>query len=94
MIVRIVKMTFDPGKVDEFLEVFAMYKENIRKQEGCSHLDLLRDVNSPNIFFTYSHWENEECLNNYRDSELFKTVWGKTKILFEKKAEAWSLSKQ
>ena len=94
MIVRIVKMTFLPEKVEQFLEVFDAYKEYIRKQEGCTHLDLLKDIKSPNVFFTYSHWESEEYLNNYRDSELFSKVWGKTKTLFETKAEAWSLSKQ
>lgn len=94
MIVRIVKMTFVPGKTEAFLEVFDTYREHIRKQQGCIHLDLLRDIKSPNVFFTYSHWENEDDLNNYRDSELFATVWGKTKLLFEIKAEAWSLNKQ
>ena len=32
-------------------------------------------------------------LNNYRNSELFKDVWSKTKILFNKKPEAWSTKK-
>ena len=35
----------------------------------------------------------KDDLNNYRNSELFKDVWSKTKILFNKKPEAWSTKK-
>lgn len=91
MIIRIVKMTFDPARVSEFVKVFDASKERIRNFEGCSHLKLLNDINSPNIFFTYSHWESEDHLNAYRDSELFKTTWAQTKVLFAEKPEAWSV---
>ncbi len=91
MIIRIVKMTFEPEKVNGFLKIFGASKHLIRNMDGCLHLELLNDINSANIFFTYSHWVSENDLNNYRNSELFKSVWGKTKILFAAKAEAWSV---
>jgi heme oxygenase (mycobilin-producing) len=94
MIIRIVKMTFMPEKVNEFLEIFNSSKQLIRNFEGCSHLELLNDINSPNIFFTYSYWQCETHLNNYRDSELFGSVWKKTKPLFSAKAEAWSVEQK
>ncbi len=87
-------MTFEHNKVEQFLEVFHSSKHLIRGFQGCSHLELLNDISSPNIYFTYSHWANEESLNNYRNSELFKTVWGKTKILFSAKTEAWSVTQK
>jgi len=92
MIIRIVKMTFEPAKVNDFLIIFNESKQRIRDMEGCSHLELLNDINSPNIYFTYSYWNSETDLNNYRNSELFKNVWIKTKNLFSSKAEAWSLN--
>lgn len=91
MITRIVKMTFDPQKVDEFVDTFNDSKLLIRNSEGCTHLELLRDINNPNIFFTYSQWKSEIELNKYRNSELFEKVWAKTKILFNAKPEAWSV---
>ena len=91
MLIRIVKMTFRTEKIDEFLDIFDSSKEKIRAFEGCHHLKLLRDVNSPNIFFTYSHWESEEDLNNYRKSEFFISTWAKTKTLFAEKAVVNSL---
>lgn len=94
MIIRIVKMTFKPEKVNEFLEVFNSSKQHIRNMEGCTHLELLNDIDAANIFFTYSYWNSENDLNSYRDSELFKNVWAKTKILFDAKAEAWSVEQK
>jgi heme-degrading monooxygenase HmoA len=61
---------------------------------GCNHLELLNDIKTSNIFFTYSYWDSENDLNNYRDSELFKEVWSKTKVLFNDKPEAWSVEQQ
>ncbi len=91
MIIRIVKMTFQPEKVNEFLEIFNSSKQFIRNSKGCTHLELLNDIHSPTIFFTYSYWDSEDDLNNYRNSELFENVWSKTKVLFAEQAEAWSV---
>lgn len=91
MIIRIVKMTFEPEKVNEFLETFNASKLLIRNFDGCSYLELLNDIDQPNIYFTYSYWRSEIELNNYRNSELFNKVWANTKILFSAKPEAWSL---
>lgn len=91
MIKRFVKMTFKPEHVQEFVDLFNSKKAFIAAVEGCTHLELLQDVDNPSIFFTYSIWENTECIENYRYSELFKSVWAKTKPLFSSNAEAWSL---
>lgn len=93
MLVRIVKMSFEPSKIEEFLANFEANKSKIRAFEGCNFLELYRDQNNTNIFFTYSYWNSENDLNNYRHSDLFKSVWAKTKPLFNAKPEAWSVSK-
>lgn len=89
--IRIVKMTFNPDKVDEFLENFNENRQHIRNFEGVEHLELLNDKNDSNIYFTYSIWKSPEYLEKYRHSDLFKAVWAKTKPLFIEKAEAWSV---
>ncbi len=90
-ITRLVKMTFRKEEVETFQKIFSENKKFIAAFEGCLHLELQRDVNAPNIFFTISKWRSEKELDNYRNSELFKNVWAKTKVLFGEKAEAWSL---
>jgi quinol monooxygenase YgiN len=93
MFVRIVKMSFEPSKIDEFLYNFEANKHNIRAFEGCEFLELYRDKHHTNIFFTYSYWNSETDLEQYRHSDLFKAVWSKTKPLFNQKPEAWSVDK-
>ena len=94
MIIRIVKMTFEEDKTNEFEALFNSNKTKIRSFEGCIHLELLKDINQPNIYFTYSFWEDPKYLSQYRDSELFEVVWGNTKKLFSAKPEAWSVQQK
>ena len=93
MLVRIVKMSFEPSKIEEFLANFEANKLKIRNFDGCNFLELYRDQSHTNIFFTYSYWNYEADLNTYRHSDLFKSVWAKTKPLFNAKPEAWSVDK-
>lgn len=86
-------MSFDENKIDEFLANFHRVKEKIRNFEGCQFLELYRDKNNKNVFFTYSYWNSEQDLNNYRNSKLFIDVWSITRTFFSDKPEAWSVDK-
>jgi quinol monooxygenase YgiN len=90
MINRIVKLTFDEQYADDFKNFSKKIKGTIKSFEGCRQLDILQDKNDPNTFFTYSCWENEFFLNNYRESDFFKNIWPKTKKWFSDKPQAWS----
>lgn len=91
MIKRIVQMTFAPDKVEEFQQLFLQIKDKIYRFEGCQHLELWRDVQHPQRFFTYSYWSHPQNLENYRTSSFFSEIWPKTKALFAEKAQAWTL---
>lgn len=93
MFVRIVKMSFHQENIPAFLENFETVKEKIRSAPGNRFLELYQDKNNKSIFFTYSYWETEDDLENYRKSELFTSVWAFTKKLFNDKPEAWSVDK-
>lgn len=93
MIVRVVRMHFKEESVDQFLEIFNRHKEAIRHVEGCTRLELHRDINHPTVFTTISHWNDPSDLDGYRNSELFKAVWPKVKVLFSDSPQAFSLEK-
>lgn len=93
MFIRIVKLSFHPEKIEEFLENFYNNKEFIRNYPGNMFLELYQDKDNKSVFFTYSFWNTEQDLENYRHSELFKGVWAFTKTLFNDKPEAWSVDK-
>jgi heme-degrading monooxygenase HmoA len=86
-------MSFHEGNIPAFLENFELMKIHIRNAPGNRFLELYQDKNNPSILFTYSYWETEADLENYRKSELFDEVWTFTKKLFNDKPEAWSVDK-
>lgn len=94
MIIRIVKMSFDSEKIKDFLENFEKNRQQIQNAPGNRFLELYQDQNNCCIFFTYSHWETAQDLENYRQSALFKEVWSFTKKRFNEKPEAWTLSQK
>lgn len=91
MLTRIVKLTLKAENISSFEKLFDETHKSIRNFKGCVHLELFRDTNDPRIFFTYSKWKNVTYLEAYRHSEFFKSIWAKTKPLFEEKAQAWSV---
>lgn len=91
MITRIVKMTFQANQVNVFVDLFYQTQPFIHQFEGCIKTELLQDKGNPQQYFTLSYWKSADDLENYRQSEFFKTTWRKVKPLFAAKAEAWTL---
>ena len=90
-ITRIVKMKFKAPEVENFKQIFHESYPKIAVFEGCQNVQIFCHAEDTQTMFTISHWESEQALELYRQSELFKSTWAKTKALFEEKAQAWSL---
>jgi quinol monooxygenase YgiN len=92
MITRIVRLSFKPEQLNNFIVIFNTNVESIKQFEGCKSVKLMQDADLINVLYTYSTWDSVECLNNYRSSALFNQVWLQTKRLFNDKPFAYSLS--
>jgi hypothetical protein len=90
MIVRVVKLVIDPDKLDLFFSEFEKNKFKISSFKGCQGMKLLQDINQSNTIMTYSHWDSEEALQAYSDSNLFASVWDTVKPHFIERPQAWS----
>jgi heme-degrading monooxygenase HmoA len=84
-------MYFTKEGAEKFLEIFNESASMIRNMEGCAHLELLRDINDGNHYSTLSHWNSAAHLDNYRNSPLFRNVWGRVKPLFIRNPVAYSM---
>jgi len=93
MITRIVRMTFDKDKVNDFKKVFKSVQSKIANFPGCEEVNLYQEFEKENVYFTYSIWQSNDALQAYRSSPLFKDTWSRTKPLFIEKAQAWTLQK-
>ncbi len=92
MLTRVVKMTFQPEQLEAFLEHFETVKWKVAQFPGCHGMQLLQDNENPCLIFTYSVWDSVQDLEQYRQSELFGSIWPKIKPWFAQKPEAWSLN--
>jgi autoinducer 2-degrading protein len=92
MITRIVRMEFKPENTSRFQEIFNQSCQAIRAMPGCLYLSLHTQADNPAVFYTISKWNHPDDLENYRQSELFKSTWANTKVLFAHKPGAWTLN--
>ncbi|MBC8156025.1 MAG: antibiotic biosynthesis monooxygenase [Bacteroidetes bacterium] len=93
MLIRIVRLTFQEDKLPDFHVIFDQSKYHIRAFPGNHHLELLSDPDRPDVRMTYSLWESAAALEAYRQSDLFRTTWAATKLLFAERAVAFSAEK-
>ena len=93
MIKRIVVMHLMPGKVEQFIEIFEHIKQEVRNQQGCLSLELLRSAHpEESNVCTLSLWQSANDLETYRASALFRKTWDQVKPLFDAKAQAWTFT--
>lgn len=90
MLLRTVRMTFDPSRVDDFLALFTEARPKIAAAPGCRHLELWQDARFSNVLTTFSRWDGDDALQVYRQSDLFRTTWARTTPLFAAKPVAFS----
>lgn len=91
---RIVRMTFRPDAVDEFLTLFAEVKSHIRAQPGCQDVQLMQDTDWPAVFATFSIWDSDDALQAYRRSAFFRSTWTRTRAMFAAPPKAESYFRQ
>jgi len=90
VIVRLVRMRFRPEEVERFLALYERAYPVIVGQPGCRSVQLVREVNDPAAFATWSVWNDGASLDAYRRSPFFRSFWPEVKALFCAPAEAVS----
>lgn len=90
MLTRLVRMRFQPDRVDAFLALYAVMRPKIVSQPGCRSVQLVREIDDPAAFATWSVWESAAALEAYRTSAFFRQYWPQVRALFRQPAEAVS----
>ena len=90
-IIRIVRLSFEPKHIKTFLNIYNDKKSTILAFDGCRQLQLKQDFNQSNVYYTYSHWDSNLDLENYKASNFFEVTWAQTKLLFNDRPQAFTL---
>lgn len=68
-IVRLIHVNVDPGQIQEAERI---WKEDCSplmiRQKGCVSEQLLKCMDSPGEYISYSEWEAQEDIDRYRES--------------------------
>lgn len=91
MIIRLVKLTFVPSFIDDFYRIYREKEPRIGTWPGCCGVKLLQDKDNPAVYYTWSLWESEQQLNDYRHSAFFQETWAVVKKHFAAAPEARNL---
>lgn len=89
-VVRLVHLVLRAEYVEDFLGLLDRVAPQIRSMPGCLGMELWRDSDQPDRFTTMSRWADQEALEQYRSSTLFRTTWTKVKPWFAERARALS----
>jgi quinol monooxygenase YgiN len=84
-------MTFMESRIDDFMDLEKSICRDIRRFKGCRHLEILQDIHNRCVFFSYSHWESESDLEDYRRADFFKETWATLCRWFREAPETWTL---
>lgn len=90
-LVRIVRLSFKEEHLDDFLQFYSRVQSQIAAFEGCLEVQAFRDNEQPNVIYTISRWADAACLENYRQSDLFRDIWARVSPWFDEKPQAFSL---
>jgi len=91
MIIRVVQMHFQREAVEPMRDRLLAQAPKVRAFPGCLYLVLHQDAESPETFYSISHWESPEALEAYRQSSLFRDFWAELKACFARPARAFTL---
>ncbi len=89
MITRIVKLSFQNQYCPHFESMFPKIQQIVFSSKGCKEVKLLKSMEK-GLYFTYSHWDTEQSLEDYRQSDVFKKIWSDFKTNFKDAPQAWS----
>ncbi len=90
MLIRLVRMRFRSEEVERFLALYDQAYPIIVGQPGCRSVQLVREIDDPAAFATWSVWDDAAALDAYRRSAFFRGFWPEVKALFRAPAQAVS----
>ena len=67
MVIRMLHYKIKPGKLDEYLGLFAGVKERVANIKGLTYFELFRDLKDPNTLFIAQVFEDGADMEKYAE---------------------------
>jgi len=74
-VVRLIYVQVDPSEVDHAERIWKTECAPLMiQQKGCISEKLLRAADEPGAYISYSEWESEQDVENYRNSDAHREI--------------------
>ncbi len=87
-IIRLIHISVDPSQT---VEAERIWKDDCAplmiRQQGCASEQLLKCIDAPGEYISYSEWESQEAIDRYRESDDHKTIQSHSRGLQGARAE-------
>ncbi len=81
-IIRLIHVSVDPGQA---AAAERLWSEDcaplMLRQPGCTSERLLKCIDAPGEYISYSEWESQDAIDRYRDSDDHKTIQSHARAL-------------
>ncbi|MDX1483965.1 MAG: antibiotic biosynthesis monooxygenase family protein [Alphaproteobacteria bacterium] len=88
---RVILMNVAQGKAEDAERI---WKEQCAPlmidQAGCRLEKLMRSLDRPELFISYSEWDSMEAINAYRESTAHETIQKEVRALQGARAVVWA----
>jgi heme-degrading monooxygenase HmoA len=89
-VARVILINVAQGKAEDAERV---WKEQcaplMGRQAGCRSEKLMRSLDRPDLYISYSEWDSMDAVNRYRESTDHETIQGETRALQGARAVVW-----
>jgi heme-degrading monooxygenase HmoA len=87
-IFRLIHIKVDPGQTAEAERLWNKDCGPLMiRQKGCVSERLLKCIDGPGEYISYSEWEDQKAIDRYRDSDDHKTIQSHARKLQDARAE-------
>ncbi len=59
------------------------------RQQGCQSEKLMKSLERPGLYISYSEWDSAEDIDRYRESNDHETIQSETRALQDARAVVW-----
>ena len=87
---RVIMITVPPESVEEAERVWKTECAPLMvRQQGCRSEKLMKSLDRPGLYISYSEWDSAEDITRYRESTDHETIQSETHALQGARAVVW-----
>ena len=78
-----IKIVIQEYKIDEFVDFLRSLLSGFRKEKGCVHCSVYKDLDEEHAYCIVAEWETQEAMQQHFLTQKFEVLIGAARVLGE-----------